>query len=358
MALVEVARPFPTSWDDLDWDDPDVGDTRYLQSLMLALAERCQTSYAKNYLGVLKDAWCATPSGTAVGKYSAGLDPRNTLRCIREALWNIAPCFIIPWDKGNYKPDISDFPKRWSSYSLFRAIGGVPISPIQGTPLIESKEVLKRLKEALSLLYLAPVKEARGHSQYSQNNCYDAWWEETSSRDCFDAILSEAGERPWGRGWTLGSVSYEFSSYTTSSVYGSKDPDEERVHSYSSMFTDEARKVICAYGGETLRPEICVRLCALRPENPYPEANISSVAYDGGDTGLREGEIVERRFPYGTRDIVLHAPFGGIVFAGEPVKDVWVKDGDYEHLPESYATRGFTARACVYLDFSSVFRFK
>lgn len=355
MALVETARPLPNAWGDLDWENPDIGDTRYLQALQLALTERCQTPLAKSNLYVLRRAWCATPSGTAYGVNNPSTVALNTPRGIIQALSAIAGNFIVPWEKGRYKPDLSDFPKRWTAQLLFRAVGGFPLLPKQGVPFIESGEILRRLKEALGLLYLTPVNTS--YTMCGTDSVVEGRRSEETAYAAFNNSIANAGERSW-RVRTMRNERYRISAYATMSVfsYGIYEGNPKEV-CYDCDIRDEAFKVVRAYGGENLRPTLCSLCYATRPENPQPDATISTVAYDNAGTGLEEGIVTERRFAHGTRDMVLHAPLENLPFPGEPQRDQWVQEEDYEYLPPSYITRGFEATVCPYLDFRSVYRF-
>ena len=216
MALVETARPRPNAWGDLDWENPDVGDTRYLQALQLALAERCQTPTAKHNLQWLRRAWCATPSGTAHGVNRPSSVALSTPRGITQALSAIAGNFIVPWEVGNYKPDLSDFPKRWTARSLFRAVGGVPLLPKQGVPFIESGETLRRLKAALGLLHLTPVDTT--YSMCGTDSVADGSRSEETAHAAFNNAIANAGERPW-RVRAMRNERYRISSPATMSVF-------------------------------------------------------------------------------------------------------------------------------------------
>lgn len=355
MAFVVTAWPLPEAWGDLDWENPDMGDTRYLQALQQALAERRQTPTAKHNFQSLRHAWCATPSGTAYGVNSPSTVALNPLRGITQALSAIAGNFIVPWEKGRYKPDLSDFPKRWTAQSLFRAVGGFPLLPTQGVPFIESGETLRRLKAVLGLLCLTPVNTSR--SMCGTDSVAEGRRSEETAHTAFDNAIANAGKRLW-RVRTMRNERYSISSYATMSVfsYDIHEGDPRKV-CYDCDIRDEAFKVIRAYGGETLRPELCVLCRAVRLPNPEPDANISVVEFDDAGTGLEEGVVTERRFAHGTRDIALHAPLENLPFPGEPQRDRWVQEEGYEYLPQSYVTRGFAATVCPYLDFRSVYRF-
>ena len=175
--------------------------------------------------------------------------------------------------------------------------------------------------------------------------------------NAFNNAIANAGERPW-RVRAMRNERYRISSHATMSVFSYDIHEgEKREVFYDCDIRDEAFKVVRAYGGEVLHPTLCLRCYAVRPENPYPEANISTVEYDAASMGLEEGVVSERRFAHGTRDIVLHAPLENVPFPGEPQRDQWVQEEDCEYLPQSYITRGLEATVCPYLDFRSVYRF-
>lgn len=356
MALTEVQRPQPSNWEDgLDWENPDLGDVRYLQALQLALAERCQTPLGKYSLSSLQRSWIATPSGTALGGFRNGIISVSAFYSMLWMIQEIAYSFIVPWEYGNYKPDLSDFPKRWDFDSLLRAVGGIPLSPSQGVPFIESGEGLRTLKAMISLLYLTSVDTK--HSMHGYDSVSEGRRSEETAHAAFNNAIDNAGERPW-RVRTMRNERYRISSHATMSVFSYDIHEgEKREVFYDCDIRDEAFKVVRAYGGEVLHPTLCLRCYAVRPENPYPEANISTVEYDAAGMGLEEGVVSERRFAHGTRDIVLHAPLENVPFPGEPQRDQWVQEEDCEYLPQSYITRGFEATVCPYLDFRSVYRF-
>ena len=361
MALIVTEASAPTAWEDgLDWDKPTLGDARYLQACQLALAERFSAAGVTSREPLAR-CWIGTPGATGKGPNLFTGYSGNTVRALIDAIDKIAGYFIIPIEFGDYAPDMSDFPKYWDYGSLIRSLeaGTAMTAPMQVVPLIEGGEALLALRQMLSRLYLLPI-----NGTYSRRCIADSSGgsnSETSLSDAFAAAKEDVGQaRAWGAATRFSTTTRNrFYASTTISKWGIKYADAEREVYYEATIEDRAFKIVRAYGTESLQPEVALFVYAQKPDAPVlSEGELSTVLFDGCDTGLEENTLTIMRYSHATRDIVLHASLGGLPGATTPPTGEWYVDGSRERLPMSYGVRGFQARVWPCLDFSQVYRFK
>lgn len=360
MALATITRTAPTSWDDdLDWDNIDVGDVRYLQALQYAVAERCSTVTGKSELASLRTAWMATPSGTSECNTSVWGDSRAQATAIEVAIMNLAEHFIIPLDYGDYAEDLSDFPKFWSFDKLLQVTeGALGPHPSCGVPMYESKQYLKTLKEMLSLLYLTRV-ETYSYYNYAYAHASTGTMTETLE-EAMSTAESKITSRSWSRSRlrsTSSGAHYSFHCYTTCEVYGGIDSSERQRLYYNCEIWDYGWKLEALFGSEGLKPNILLFLWLGAPERLGTSEQLCDVVFDPVDTGLEEG-ISTLSFPYGSTDVTIHG-IGSNPTPPEPTQEGWQEESDgTPYMNSSYSVRGFQANVYPCFDHRECFKFK
>lgn len=160
----------PVSWDDkaMNWDAPDPGCIDYLAAIREAIIERAiLVNRAPNnalFSIIPYRPWSVT-----------------SMNAIRDAVYSLAPYFIN-MEFENYKEDLSDFPKKWSSRELIEAEDcRICEHPGAGSTFSVWADWLKAVRNTLNKLTAVEFSKVSGTYLYRTGSTHDPPFSESIS---------------------------------------------------------------------------------------------------------------------------------------------------------------------------------
>lgn len=269
MEIIETS--LPEAWTDLnmDWSDPDPGDVSYALAMREALLERAILVGRPLHGNV----FTIMPQRPLLA---------DTMTSLRTAVYELAPHFVN-LDFDDYKNDLSDFPKMWTSGDLITEERNIAEFPGRGAISDQWKPWFQAMRKAINKLTCIKFSGITGTTLSRSGATHDPPFSEAISTALNNALKGDPS-----RG-SFNSFPQRFYAWSGNTDY--KYDKETGEHGYCGYAQSHSIVIQRAQKPHpTAECDLIFKYYVAKPQGPVSySSELQRSVFSSGSTGIAEG---------------------------------------------------------------------